>query len=214
MLCPREPCRRPALHSRGLCCQDRGWGSEMTPYVFGFIRLWPTGKGRGGIPSFPPEAFYYQARGRAPSPGVGSSPCVFRSDSGEMEPPFWPGGLEPHPLKMGQPEGTELSLSVLLKLWEKGELSGVVPLRQAGSGVGGGGGSDGGRGDAGGRQGGTTSRCRPMLLVGSIFGLCYQELGESRRFPFPAPGNFLTGAARSQTGEWDRRIPFPHPSPQ
>ena len=136
-------------------------------------------------------------------------PCVFRPDSGELEPPFWPRGLKPHLLKAGQPEGTKLGLSALLKLWEKGELFRLVPLWQVGF-------EEGcGRGDGGSRQGGTTSCCRPMLLVGSIFGLCYQELGESRPHPqtLSSTGNFLTGAARSQMGEWDRRIPFPHPSP-
>lgn len=190
MLCPREPCRRPALHSRGLCCQDRGWGSEMTPYVFGFIRLWPTGKGRGGIPSFPPEAFYYQARGRAPSPGVGSSPCVFRSDSGEMEPPFWPGGLEPHPFKMGQPEGTELSLSVLLKLWEKGELSGVVPLRQAGSGAGGGGAVTEGEGMPGAGRGAPRAAAGQCCWWDLFLDCVTRSWGKADAFPFQHQGIF------------------------
>lgn len=95
-----------------------------------------------------------------------------------------------------------MRLSVLLKLWEKGELFKVVPLWQVDFGEGCRG-SDGGSGDAGGRQGGTMSCCGPMLLLGSIFGLCYQELGESRPHPqtLSSTGNFLTGAARSQTGE-------------
>lgn len=51
-------------------------------------------------------------------------------------------------------------------------------------------------------MGGTTSCYQPMLLVRSIFGMCYQELRESRPHPqtlFSA-GNFLTVQPGSKQG--------------